>query len=429
MSKSLSQPPTVALVGISGYGGIHLQLLRERARLGQLRLASVVAIDAGPSGRESALAAELRNAGCTVHSSLESLLAAPNRVPDLVVLPTPIHLHRAMTEQALRAGSHVLVEKPLAGGLADAEAIVSAAERHRRTVVVGFQELHAPEVLALKQLLVEGAIGRLQRISTCVRWPRDSHYYARNAWAGRVRLGTELLRDSPLNNAMAHFLMLGLFFAGETVGEACTATRLTAELYRAQPIESFDTADVWLEDRRGVSVRCLVTHSSAQETQAELRIEGEHGFALWRQQGDCEWTGADGVRHVIATRQLHDGRDHILDAVLEHLRQPSRFICGPKLALAHTRVIEALHLHAPIHTVAEHFLRRESRPGARVQTLISDLDARLDVAAAAGLPLHASGASWTHPATQVELASGKPSPELSELPPMLASAENLLASG
>ena len=55
-----------------------------------------------------------------------------------------------------------------------------------------------------------------RRITVRAQWPRGASYYARNNWAGRLRVGSAWVLDSPVNNAFAHFLMLALFWAGDT---------------------------------------------------------------------------------------------------------------------------------------------------------------------------------------------------------------------
>src|SRR5512138_1746048 len=55
---------------------------------------------------------------------------------DAVAIATPTHLHRAMTVEALRAGCHVMLEKPMAPGAADAQAIVAEAARQKRILTV-----------------------------------------------------------------------------------------------------------------------------------------------------------------------------------------------------------------------------------------------------------------------------------------------------
>jgi UDP-N-acetylglucosamine 3-dehydrogenase len=78
---------------------------------------------------------------------------------DAVVNALPTSEHHAVTLQLLEAGKHVLVEKPIAATLAEAQELVRAAELHARVLVVGHVERFNPAITALRGLLQEGALG------------------------------------------------------------------------------------------------------------------------------------------------------------------------------------------------------------------------------------------------------------------------------
>ena len=80
---------------------------------------------------------------------------------DAVVLATPATTHAALARSALAAGKHVLVEKPLAMNLPDANAIAAAARNHGRVAMVGHLMVHHPAVVRLRELLHSGALGEL----------------------------------------------------------------------------------------------------------------------------------------------------------------------------------------------------------------------------------------------------------------------------
>ena len=85
---------------------------------------------------------------------------------DAVCLATPISTHRPLAEEAFAAGKHVFVEKPLAGSVADAEAIVRAASRAGRTLMVGHTFVYNPAVVAVRALLAAGELGTVQYIES-----------------------------------------------------------------------------------------------------------------------------------------------------------------------------------------------------------------------------------------------------------------------
>jgi len=85
---------------------------------------------------------------------------------EAVCIVTPISTHRPLAEEALAAGKHVFVEKPLAGTVADAEAIVRAAERAGRTLMVGHTFVYNPAVTSVRGLLERGELGKVQYIDS-----------------------------------------------------------------------------------------------------------------------------------------------------------------------------------------------------------------------------------------------------------------------
>src|SRR3989442_462293 len=85
---------------------------------------------------------------------------------DAICIATPVGTHRTIAEEAFAAGKHVFVEKPLAGTVADAEAIVRAAERACKTLMVGHTFVYNPAVVRVKEILEADGIGRIHYIDS-----------------------------------------------------------------------------------------------------------------------------------------------------------------------------------------------------------------------------------------------------------------------
>jgi len=90
------------------------------------------------------------------------LLADPSI--SAVALATPAVTHFEMAEAALLAGKDVFVEKPLAVELAQGEKLVALAKSHGRVLMVGHVLQYHPAVLKMKELIREGALGKIQYI-------------------------------------------------------------------------------------------------------------------------------------------------------------------------------------------------------------------------------------------------------------------------
>ena len=90
---------------------------------------------------------------------VEDLLANPE--VDAVYIAVPHHLHAPLTIQAAQAGKHILVEKPIAITLADAEAMIAAARANSVWLSVNFHAQVDPLCQAARDLVAQGAIGQV----------------------------------------------------------------------------------------------------------------------------------------------------------------------------------------------------------------------------------------------------------------------------
>ncbi|MGF6774074.1 xylose dehydrogenase (NAD/NADP) [Paraburkholderia sp. GAS199] len=100
-----------------------------------------------------------------VHGSYEALL--DDSAIDAVYVPLPNTLHAEWVIKALDAGKHVLCEKPIAVSKADTLAMFDAARRNRRFLAEAYPYRAQEQTLALRRLLDEGAIGRVQTMYAC----------------------------------------------------------------------------------------------------------------------------------------------------------------------------------------------------------------------------------------------------------------------
>lgn len=137
----------VAVVGC-GYWGKNL--VRDFADLGALE----ALVDASA---ETVAALQAKHGGRAL--TFDQAIADPKI--DGIVIAAPAHLHYTLAKQALEAGKHVYVEKPLALELAQAQELVALAEKGDRRLMVGHLLQYHPGFIALKELVASGKLGRL----------------------------------------------------------------------------------------------------------------------------------------------------------------------------------------------------------------------------------------------------------------------------
>lgn len=96
------------------------------------------------------------------HGSYEALLTDPDI--DVIYNSLPNHLHAEWSIKALRAGKHVLCEKPIALTLAEVDAMTQAARETGKVLAEAFMYRHHPQTLKVKEIVESGALGKLQLI-------------------------------------------------------------------------------------------------------------------------------------------------------------------------------------------------------------------------------------------------------------------------
>ncbi len=328
-----------AIIGISGYAAFHLRILREFAAEGRARLRAVAVVN---RAEEEALCAELEREGCEVFPDHVSMLAAWRGRLGLCVIPTAPHWHERMAVAALEAGANVLLEKPLAPTRAEIASIRAAEARAGRWVAVGFQDLHTPEVHAMKRLIRAGVIGRLRRAAGRCVWPRPASYYARNPWAGRLRAEGRAVLDSPLSNAMAHFPMAMLFVAGDAPEESARLGGLRADLRRVYQIESFDTFTLRGEWEGGGEFFFAGTHAGSREENPFMVFQGEDGEICWTHQRLITVRSRRGETQL-PTTDADTARRALIGDVLRRCAGEAAFTCSVETASAHAEIYHRLH--------------------------------------------------------------------------------------
>ncbi len=96
------------------------------------------------------------------HGSYEALLNDPE--VDVIYNPLPNHMHAKWSIKAMRAGKHVLCEKPFALTLEEVDAMIAASRETGKVLAEAFMYRHHPQTLRVKQILEGGQLGRVQVI-------------------------------------------------------------------------------------------------------------------------------------------------------------------------------------------------------------------------------------------------------------------------
>jgi len=149
------------------------------------------------------------NYNATQYGSLADLLANEASNVDVVSVCTPNGLHAEHTIAALRAGCHVLCEKPMAIRSSDCGRMIQEAERANRRLFVVKQNRFNPPVHAVKRLIEEGRLGQIYSVQLNCFWNRNVDYY-RESWKGTLDLD-----GGCLYTQFSHFIDLLYWYLGD----------------------------------------------------------------------------------------------------------------------------------------------------------------------------------------------------------------------
>lgn len=162
---------TFAIIG-AGAGVFRHHL----AALKSIRGTIVALADSNPTAGVS----RAQELGCPFYQDYRQMVT--DMQPDVAVILTPPFLHASMTIDCLRAGCHVLVEKPMALHVAEADQMIEVAHQTRRLLGVVFQHRFRPEIRIARSVLEAGTLGSIQHVALRAFWPRPSAYYQSASW-------------------------------------------------------------------------------------------------------------------------------------------------------------------------------------------------------------------------------------------------------
>lgn len=262
-------PLNIAIVGCGIIGLNH-----ARAILRHPDLALTALIDAVPAAACS-LADQLVAEGAVRPAEFGALGAALAAVPvDIVVICTPSGLHVVLAEEALAAGKHVVIEKPLDVSLPRAREILELARRAEQdglVVSVISQHRFDPASVVVADAAHSGAFGRLTSAVASVAWWRSQEYYDSGQWRGTW----ELDGGGAVMNQGVHTVDLLVWFLGTPV-EIDARTALLAH----DRVEIEDVAVATVRFDSGALAVLHATTAAFPGLSVRVQVHGDRGSAI-----------------------------------------------------------------------------------------------------------------------------------------------------
>lgn len=246
----------VAVIGTGSIADAHLRAYLDAADQVRVVALADLTVEKGEEARERFGLTDART-----YADVGELLAAEDL--DLVSVTTPPSAHRPVAVQALEAGVHVIVEKPMAPSLEDCDAMLEAQRRSGKLLSVIAQNRFRTEMMRLKGVLDSGKIGPVAHTRISSEWWRGTSYYDlwwRGTWASEGGGCT-------LNHAI-HHIDLALWLLGTP--QAVVAMMTNAAHANAE-VEDLSVAILQYERGLAELTSSVVHHGQRQE----IVVQGE----------------------------------------------------------------------------------------------------------------------------------------------------------
>jgi UDP-N-acetyl-2-amino-2-deoxyglucuronate dehydrogenase len=189
---------------------------------------------------------------------------------DVVCICTPSGLHAPLTVQVAAAKKHVLVEKPMALTLAEADEMIEACAQNEVKLAVVHPNRFRPAMLALRSYMDQQVFGKIGHANATIRWNRNQAYYDQAPWRG-----TKAMDGGVLMNQAIHNMDLLLWMMGEI--EEVSSYHAT----RIRQIEAEDTSVSIIRFQNGaLGVLEAAVTIYPKNLEESLSIFGEKGTAV-----------------------------------------------------------------------------------------------------------------------------------------------------
>jgi len=265
-----------------------------------------------------------------IHDSYDALLADPEI--DAIYNPLPNGLHCAWTIKALRAGKHVLCEKPIASNASEAQQMADAARETGRALVEAFHWRYHPLATRVKELVASGAIGAPRHYEATLAFPLG---LMRND----IRWSWELAGGALMDAGCYTVSMVRQLSDGEPEVVSATALLWSPQVDRRM--------DARLRFADGRTAAITASMWSRTLLKMALRIEGERGeirvfnpIAPHFYNRVTVRTPDGKTSERVAGEATYTCQ---LRAFVDHVRNGTPVPTGPDDAIANMRVIDAVY--------------------------------------------------------------------------------------
>ncbi len=189
-----------AVIGLGNIGKRHVQALYDTS---QAELVAVCDIDETKCKSDAKVCKDIK-----FYKDYTKLLA--NSDADIVCIASPHGLHAQMAIDCMRAGKHVIVEKPMALTIEDCDEMNKVSKETNKKLFVVKQNRFNKPIIVTTKALEEKRLGKIYMVQCNVFWNRGEEYYSDSDWRG-----IKELEGGALHTQVSHFLDLLIWWFGD----------------------------------------------------------------------------------------------------------------------------------------------------------------------------------------------------------------------
>lgn len=268
---------------------------------------------------------------------------------DVVNICTPSGLHAQMAIKALQKGKHVVIEKPMALKVKDAEKVIEASVKYNRRLCVVLQNRYNSPMQDIKKIINQRGLGKIKLGNVTVRWCRNQEYYD-DGWHGTKEMDGGVLMNQAIHHIDALQWLMGMPSA-----VFCKKATL------AHNMEMEDTAVAFLEfPEGGLATIEASTICWPQNLEGSIALFGETGsvkvggtalnrLVIWKIKGE------EDREHEILTLAESDqqsvyGNSHslVIEEMVSSVQQDRDPAISGLEGIRSLRIVEALYKSAEI---------------------------------------------------------------------------------
>ncbi|MEQ9091669.1 MAG: Gfo/Idh/MocA family oxidoreductase [Balneola sp.] len=203
-----------SVIGFGRIGQRHAKIIHE---LDSSELISIIDIEQDQLEKSKTLDLDAKT-----FSSIEEFLAKDAQDTQVVCIATPNGFHTSYAIQLMKAGYHVVIEKPMGLSTVSCEKVLSTMIETRKQAFVVKQNRYSPPSKWLKEIVDQKLIGEVLMVQTNCFWNRDERYYSASSWRG-----TRDLDGGALYTQFSHFIDLLYWVFGDIQNVNATVKNLT----------------------------------------------------------------------------------------------------------------------------------------------------------------------------------------------------------